>query len=176
MEKKKINLRVTQKQNLSSDLLRNWVWHWNSFPTAATTEVFFFFLFSIYFTSSPSLKLCVQREFCLSLHGTGTEIPPLLIFRVLCEPWPPLWGSSVDSTARIGFTANHGARGREEKKPGAAPDAFNPLPVRGPAAARSFFGPGAMLCSVSNRLCVVFLSSCSFLPPLGAGRFGGFVT
>lgn len=72
--------------------------------------------------------------------------------------------------ARIGFTANHGARGREEKKPGAAPDAFNPLPVRGPAAARSFLGQAR--CYAAFPIDFVWFSSllaASFLPSVLAG-------
>lgn len=57
-------------------------------------------------------------------------------------------------------------------------DAHNPHPVsnRIHYSQIFIFQPGVMLGSASSRFCVVSLSSWSFLPSLGVGRSGGFVT
>lgn len=170
MEKK--NLRVTQKQNLSSDLLRNWVsvWHWNNFPTAATTKVFFF-PFSNHIYQFPITKTFVYRgNFDYPCTGQVWRCLPCLFSKYFVSSDPFLGFLGRQHGKGWIYSKPHAARGREEKKPGAAPDACNPLAVPGPTAARSFLGRAR--CYAASPIDFVWFSSllaASFLLSVLAG-------
>lgn len=107
-------------------------------------------------------SLLIREKIGLSLDGTGTDTKALVIVP-----------SSLRSDPSRGFLP----RNEEELGKGWLwmPTILTLYPI-GYTIPRSFFQLGVMPGSVSNRLCVVSLSSWSFLPPLSVGRFGGFVT
>lgn len=136
------------------DLLRNGALFYN-IPTSATTKL----CICTAFPSPRSLNVCwSKKKIGLSLDGTGTETKAVVI---------------VPNSLSSGILPRH--EGELGKGWLCMPTILTPNPI-GYIIPRSFFQPGVMLGSVSNRICVVSLSPWSFLPSLSVGRFGGFLT